>query len=124
MPITSVSYQRTYTVGPYMTEKIGVEASVDEGQDPKFVLAELKKLTDEVHEANNPHLQQTDAPLPPEPAVLPEIKVDRPPVDMILDGIMNAKDGSDLSGYKLLIKNNQKWTDAYQKRAKELGIIG
>jgi len=56
MAITMVNYQKVYSVGPYISERIGLEASVDEGQDPKFILAELKKLADEVNQANNPHL--------------------------------------------------------------------
>jgi len=67
MAITMVSYQKTYNVGPYVSERIGMEASLDEGQDPKFVLSELKKLADEVNQVNNPHLFNGS---------LPEIKID------------------------------------------------
>jgi hypothetical protein len=124
MKIDRIYYQRNFPIGQFLFETIGISIAVNEGEDAEQALDEAKRLVCEYNEKHNPHLQQADAPLPPEPAQLPVLQVDRPPVDMILDGIMNAKDGSDLSGYKLLIKNRETWTLAYQKRAKELGIIG
>lgn len=123
MPITSIRYSAEINING-LKRWVGAEASVPEGgsEDAELdlVLAFIERTNARVHGISSLNA----APLPPEPEVLPEIKIDRPPVDAILEGIMNAKDGSDLSGYKLLIKNRQTWTDAYNKRAKELGVIG
>ena len=59
MPITSVTYQRAYVTGAFLQEKIGVEITLEENQDPLEALAEAKKLTDSFHMEANPHLHTT-----------------------------------------------------------------
>jgi hypothetical protein len=58
MQITTVSYQRTYNLGAYNSEKIGLEASIDEGEDIQFAICNLKHECDEIHKKNHPHLYQ------------------------------------------------------------------
>lgn len=65
MKITKVSYQKTYSIGPYLTDRVGFEADIDTSNDkdlfpdtPESALSELRKLADEWHKANNPHLYQ------------------------------------------------------------------
>lgn len=58
MKITTVSYQRTYNLGSYNSEKIGLEADIEEGEDIQFVVCNLKHECDQIHQKNNPHLYQ------------------------------------------------------------------
>ncbi len=82
MPITSISYNRTYAIGPFLNEKIGVEISLDENQCPLEALAEAKKITDQFHLDANPNMaDQNTAPIINEP--LPEIQVEKP-IEQIL----------------------------------------
>jgi len=60
MKITSVSYNKTYPTGAYANEKIGMEATLDEGETVTGVLHVLKKMCDAEHKANNPHLYQEE----------------------------------------------------------------
>ncbi len=77
MPITSISYNRTYAIGPFLNEKIGVEISLDENQCPLEALAEAKKITDQFHLDANPNMaDQNTAPIINEP--LPERQVEKP----------------------------------------------
>lgn len=49
MKITTISYQRVYPIGSYATHRIGLEASLDEGDTPAFELANLKKMVQDIH---------------------------------------------------------------------------
>jgi len=121
MQITSVTYQKTYSIGPYLTERIGVEASIDEGQDPKIVLSELKKLCDEVNEANNPHLAQPIA-QPPEPEKLPEIQVEKPIAGKpfnVINEIASTTSPTVLKIYKGMLKTESDKL-AYENKMNEL----
>jgi hypothetical protein len=116
MNIKSVTYQKVYAIGAYITERIGVEASVDEGQDPKFVLAELKKLCDEVNTANNPHLTETQ---PSEPTTLPTLKVERE-IQPIDKQIMEITDPVVLKTFETFCKNNPALKELYETRLKQI----
>jgi hypothetical protein len=120
MKIDRVSYQKVYAVAAYVTERIGVEASVDEGQDPKLILAELKKLCDEVNQANNPHIEQSQ---PSEPEVLPVTPVEKVIGKSMVDQIMSSGDMKILETYRLLVKNNTEWKAAFDLRFDQLKQI-
>lgn len=58
MAITSITYSKTFPTAPFSNEKIGVEMSVDEGQDAKFILDEARKLVHEFHFENNKEMYE------------------------------------------------------------------
>lgn len=58
MKITTVSLSRTIPTGPYMNDKIGMEASVEDGDTPERVLNELLLQIDQWHRQANPHLHK------------------------------------------------------------------
>jgi hypothetical protein len=128
MRIDRVSYQKVYAVAAYITERIGVEASVDEGQDPKAILAELKRLCDEVNTANNPHLQSDiSAPLPPEPIVLPTIQKEvEEPTESLIELIERCTSWAGYNGLNTfsVVKKTDAENQAFLKKKKELGVIG
>jgi hypothetical protein len=67
MTITKVSYGKTYPLGNYSSERIDLEASVEEGERITGVIELLKEICDREHKANNPHLYQeqgTQYPMP------------------------------------------------------------
>jgi len=58
MKITTVSYQKTFIIGPYQNEKIGFEAEIDQRvEHPDQVLTSLKDMAENWHKISNPHLQ-------------------------------------------------------------------
>jgi predicted RNase H-like HicB family nuclease len=71
MKITKVTYQKTYSIGPYLTDRVGFEAELD-GNDgvnlfpetPESALSQLKELADKWHKESNPHLYQESKPEP------------------------------------------------------------
>ena len=58
MTITKVSYGKTYPLGNYSSERIDLEASVEDGERITGVIELLKEICDREHKANNPHLYQ------------------------------------------------------------------
>ena len=77
MKITTVSFNKAYNIGPFLNERVGVEAIIEEGDNPIEVLQNLRELSDRFNEVNNPHrADQNTAPIINEP--LPEIQVEKP----------------------------------------------
>lgn len=59
MKITNVSYQKAFATGPFLQEKIGFEAEIEDGEESvTAALTELKSLAEGWHNNNNPHLYQ------------------------------------------------------------------
>jgi hypothetical protein len=56
MKIILASYQKVFSVGAYVTERIGLEASIDDSENPEAALAILKGLVTKFHTENNPQL--------------------------------------------------------------------
>ncbi len=61
MKIEKVSISRTIPTGPYMNDKIGMEASLEDGETPEAALSELNKRVTEWHKAEHPRLYQNGA---------------------------------------------------------------
>lgn len=56
MKAFKISYSRGYPIGPYLQEKPGIEAELEEGEDPIKALQELKAMTERFHREGNPGL--------------------------------------------------------------------
>jgi hypothetical protein len=119
--IKSVSYTRSYVIGAFLQEKIGVEIELAENQDPLEAILEAKKLTDTAHEQANPHLYNGIQPIS-EPTTLPTLKVEREHIEgkSVAEQIATVEELKVLEGYKLLVKNNPDWLNAYNLKLKEL----
>ena len=57
MNITSINYTKTYNLGSYQSEKIGVEISINEGENAMEALDTVKKLCQEFHEKDFTDIQ-------------------------------------------------------------------
>lgn len=62
MKITKVTYQKTYSIGPYLTDRVGIEADPEGDETPADVLDNLRAKADEWHKAEHPHLYQDSKP--------------------------------------------------------------
>lgn len=59
MNITKVSYGKTYSLGNYCSERIDLEASIDEtNESVTDAVFQLREYCDQLHKKNNPHLYQ------------------------------------------------------------------
>ena len=60
MKLSQISYQRVYPLGSYSTERIGLEATLDEGENPETALSHLKILVEELHQETMKSLPKDD----------------------------------------------------------------
>ena len=60
MKLSQISYQRVYPLGSYSTERIGLEATLDEGENPETALSHLKILVEELHQETLKSLSTDD----------------------------------------------------------------
>jgi len=128
MQIISVNYNRTYAIGPFLNEKIGVEATIEEGDNPIEVLKSLKELADSFNKIANPHLEEPkffDAVGSKgflnavQPIDEREMKIGK----SMPEQIMSCDSMKVLESYKLLVKNNDEWKAAYDLRFEQLKQI-
>jgi hypothetical protein len=124
MKITTVTYQKTYSIGPYLTDRIGLEASLDEGESVADILDNLRAKADEWHKAEHPHLYQetktemlTHEVKGGNPGI---IQVDNLPPADYATAIQSAKTLEELKSFKLIAANDKTLYNAYNQRIKEL----
>ncbi len=60
MKLSQISYQRVYPLGSYSTERIGLEATLDEGENPETALSRLKIMVEELHQETLKSLSTDD----------------------------------------------------------------
>lgn len=60
MKLSQISYQRVYPLGSYSTERIGLEATLDEGENPQTALEHLKTMVEELHQETLKSLSTDD----------------------------------------------------------------
>ena len=122
MKLSQISYQRVFPLGSYSTERIGLEATLDEGENPETALSHLKILVEELH-------QETLKSLPTDDFRGTHVRnVVEEPVDSVnkvLEAIRlcNEIEGNgefSLRTYWLISKGNLVLSQAYKEREKQL----
>jgi hypothetical protein len=72
MRVEKINYQKVFPVGSYLTERIGFEASMEDWEDPKAVVEELRQMAEDIHKEKYPHYYEKktlDTPHAEEPAI-------------------------------------------------------
>ena len=125
MTITTVSYQKTYNLGNYSSERIGVEVSINEGENAMEALDTAKKLCQEFHEKNNPEPPQSSVVSVPfeEIAAIQPPKIDKKTAkeqqeQKLIDDINSCTELKVLESYRLIAKSNKKLQTTYDYRLK------
>lgn len=59
MKVKTISYQKTFNLGNYCSERIGLDLELEEGKTIEQTLDEAKKTATDWHIANNPQLYTT-----------------------------------------------------------------
>lgn len=119
MTLTNISYQRVYPLGSYSTERIGLEATLDEGENPQTALEHLKTMVEELH-------QETLKSLPTDDFRGTHVRdVVEEPVDKIQSWktvISMCTSITALERFKPQVdrENNQELTEAYNNKLKQL----
>ncbi len=121
MNIDRIAYQKVFPIGSYATERIGLEATLDVGENPEEALTKLKTITNELHIATMAELEGyrgTTTRVVEEK----ETQVTKVPDELqdALDGIEKCQDISELKEWWTLSKSNLKLSQAYKAKEKQL----
>lgn len=127
MKLDRINYQKTFNLGNYTSERIGMEAQIDDGEDAQVKLKVLKDLVEDAHRKMNPQLDfgLTDAanvtwPTTPQPTSIPSI--DRKTIErleIMIDDCKEVKDLEDLKSRAYSYGLNSQ----YDERLKQLLAI-
>ncbi len=128
MRAKTISYQKSFVIGPYLQEKIGVEVEISETDSPTEVFLNAKTQVEEWHRSTNPGLYMTNAITgevvygtgaePRTPA--PLINEPRTTVDYLISDVNSCDSLKVLETYKFIAKSNPAIQEAYDKKLKEL----
>lgn len=56
MKIERITYQRTYSLGSFINERVGCEIQLEEGDDVQETINQARAIADKNHTDNNPQL--------------------------------------------------------------------
>ena len=116
MHIQVINYQKTFNLGNYSSEKIGVEIALNKGDDAKLALQEAQKLVEEYHQENVEKMQITqEADVWEEPIK----KVKKEPkslADRTKEFIDTCKTVKELKSWELMCKNNVELSQYYNEK--------
>jgi len=121
--ITSVSYAKLFPLGAFINEKVGVEMTIDEGEDVMSVLNEAKKLVTTFHYESNKELYEmkgtkvTDI-VDGEPIIKLDAKQSQ--TQSIIKDISTCTELKTLEAYRLIAKSNKEIQTAYDNQFKKL----
>lgn len=100
-----INYQKTFNLGNYTSERIGMEAQIDDGEDPQTKLLVLKNLVEDFHENNNPKEELHDFSIGgiqmQVPINQPIPSIDRKAVERLEILIDNASSVDELEKFKM-----------------------
>lgn len=119
--IDRISYQKTFNIGSYQSERIGVEIEINEGEDAKEALSTAKALVHEFYMEGIPQQVETHS-VVADNAVVPIVEVKKVPNELqdAIDGINNSPDLLDLKTWWLKSKGNLILSEAYKAKEKQL----
>jgi len=121
MTINQVSYQKTFNLGNYSSERIGVEMVLNEGEDAKEALNTAKELVEEYHKDNDRQAEDFFPMAQSYPiSELPVIQVDKGP--SLEDQIRSCTELKVLKIYESFTKGNPILQEAYNQTMKSLTI--
>jgi hypothetical protein len=129
MKIDRISYQKTFNIGSYQSERIGVEIEINEGEDAKEALSTAKALVHEFYMEGVPTIPFPEThSIVADNAVVPivDIKADEPPPTKLTKEEQQRKYLTDcttieeLNTFKLLVKNNPHLQETFDNHYKTL----
>lgn len=113
MKIEKINYQKAFVVGPYLQEKIGLEAQLDEGDDPDTCLQQLKGMVNGMGTVMEAALMQQQDTVRIEPR-------QSGTVGAIINDMNSCKEKKVLETYRIIAKRSPELQAAYDKKMSEL----
>ena len=121
MHITTVNYTRTFNLGNYSSEKIGVEFSLNQGESANKALDSARELVEEYHKQNVEKLKGvgyfSDDQIPEE--IIPT-QSKQTLAEKTKHFIDSCKTKEELKAWELMSKSNQELLEYYNNKLKSL----
>ena len=121
MHITTVNYTRTFNLGNYSSEKIGVEFSLNQGESANKALDSARELVEEYHKQNVEKLKVvgyfSDDQIPEE--VIPT-QSKQTLAEKTKHFIDSCKTKEELKAWELMSKSNPELLEYYNNKLKSL----
>ena len=125
MQITTINYTKTFNLGNFSSERIGVEISINEGEDAKEALNTAKNLVHEYYMEGLPTQPETHS-IVADNKVVPIVQVEKEPETKLTKEELQKKYLTDcttipeLETFKLLVKNNPHLQSTYDLHLEQL----
>jgi cupin superfamily acireductone dioxygenase involved in methionine salvage len=123
MHIQTVSYTRTFNLGNYSSEKIGVEFALNEGESANKALDHARELVEEYHSENLKRLKKNHEFLGLDEVLVEEIiptQSKKTIAEKTKDFIDSCKTKEELKAWELMSKNNPELLEHYNNKLKTL----
>jgi hypothetical protein len=121
MHIQTINYTRTFNLGNYSSEKIGVEFSLNQGESANKALDVARELVEEYHKQNVIRLKELgyfyDEQVPEE--VIPT-QSKKTLAEKTKDFIDSCKTKEELKAWELMSKSNPELLQYYNNKLKTL----
>ena len=123
MHIQTINYTRTFNLGNYSSEKIGVEFAINKGESANEALDHARNLVEEYHEKNVARLKDLgyfyDEQIPDE--VIPT-QSKKTLAEKTIEFIKSCNSKSELKAWELMAKANPEILEVYNEIFKSLPL--
>ena len=120
MHIQTINYTRTFNLGNYSSEKIGVEFALNEGESATKALDYARELVEEYHKQNVIKLKDLNEFYQEIPDEIIPTQSKKSLAEKTIEFINACKTRDELRAWELMAKNNPEVLESYNTKLKSL----
>jgi hypothetical protein len=120
MHIQTINYTRTFNLGNYSSEKIGVEFALNEGESATKALDYARELVEEYHKQNVIKLKDLNEFYQEVPDEIIPTQSKKSLAEKTIEFINACKTKDELRAWELMAKNNPEVLESYNAKYKSL----
>jgi hypothetical protein len=120
MHIQTINYTRTFNLGNYSSEKIGVEFALNEGESATKALDYARELVEEYHKQNVIKLKDLNEFYQEIPDEIIPTQSKKSLAEKTIEFINACKTKEELRAWELMAKNNPEVLESYNAKHKSL----
>ena len=120
MHIQTINYTRTFNLGNYSSEKIGVEFALNEGESATKALDYARELVEEYHKQNVIKLKDLNEFYQEVPDEIIPTQSKKSLAEKTIEFINACKTKEELRAWELMAKNNTEVLESYNAKYKSL----
>jgi hypothetical protein len=120
MHIQTINYTRTFNLGNYSSEKIGVEFALNEGESATKALDYARNLVEDYHKQNVIKLKDLNEFYQEVPDEIIPTQSKKSLAEKTIEFINACKTKEELRAWELMAKNNPEVLESYNAKYKSL----